>query len=379
MPSPDTRAIWDFLGGLCADLEPHEGTAADSTSLTPQQVAISGLERFGHFVGAHVGSLYLGEAATGFQLAGRLGERDLPAELPGLEETGAPRAPGGQERRKGSRPGSSSRSSRRVAKKPPALMQWASKELEPLFIENVSKFRAERGLPKLTSGSDILGRGCIVIPLVSQKRRVGVINLAGLRGAPPSADTLSGQALLHAATLLATSLRVTARLGKLEGLASRDGLTGLLNYATLYDFLAREVLRAQRYDAPLSLILIDLDHFKGINDRYGHLAGDQILMDVSDRIREALRATDLPARYGGDEFAVILPQTDEAGAHHVAQRIRENMLSVPFHYLSAPIPVTISVGVGELEPGMTAVDLVSKADSFLYKAKHAGRNRVASG
>ncbi|MGE3165173.1 MAG: GGDEF domain-containing protein [Planctomycetota bacterium] len=340
--------IWRFLDGLRADLEPTDGPLDPDT---PRRVALSGLGRFASFVRARHGSLYLGEPASGFHLLGELSGRKLPTDVPG--------SAGGLD-----------------APETPTLMQFAARRRQPLLVSDVTEFRREHRVAPPPSTAPDLGPACVVVPLSCQDRAVGVINLSGLDIPPPTASSLEGEALSHAARIMGTSLRLMAYLGRLEGMASRDGLTGLLNYATFYDALAREVLRAQRYETPLSLILIDLDHFKGINDRYGHLAGDKILTDLSDRIRQALRAADLAARYGGDEFAVILPQTNREGAVRVAERIRANILAVPFEYLQTRLPVTVSLGVGELEPGMTAVDIVGKTDKGLYKAKNAGRDQV---
>lgn len=342
--------IWRFLDGLRADLEPTEGPPDPET---PRRVALSGLRRFANFLRARHGSLYLGESTSGFRLLGELSGRNLPTDLPGnAADTDTDGAQGA------------------------TLMRLATRRQHPLLVSDVTRFRQENRLADGPASTRDLGPACVVIPLSCKDRSVGVINLAGLEGAPPDASSLEGEALLHASRLMGTSLRLMAYVGRLEGMASRDGLTGLLNYATFYDALAREVLRAQRYETPLSLILIDLDHFKGVNDRFGHLAGDKILTDLSDRIRQALRAADLAARYGGDEFAVILPQTNREGAVRVAERIRENILAVPFEYLHTRLPVTVSLGVGELAAGMTAVDLVGKTDKGLYKAKNAGRDQV---
>lgn len=341
------RGIWELISGFCRDLDPHDPNSLDLSNACPEELAAAGLRRLARFVGAELGSLYVGDPAGGFRLLGQRGDREVPPEIPG--DSGPT---------------------------PSGLMTEASTKKTPLFLPDAASFRKGLGLPPLTNDGEDLGEGCIVLPLISHSEAWGVVNLAALNDPPPGPRSQRRQALVHGTQLLATSLRLGGLLQQLEGQASSDGLTGLLNYASFYDVLAREVLRAERYGTPLSLILLDLDYFKAINDRFGHLAGDQILRELARRMLEALRATDRPARYGGDEFAVILPQTDRDGALHVANRIQENIRAVPWKYLQATIPVGISAGVAEFEPKMTAVDLVSAADRRLYQAKHAGRDQV---
>jgi diguanylate cyclase (GGDEF)-like protein len=149
------------------------------------------------------------------------------------------------------------------------------------------------------------------------------------------------------------------------------------------EVLAIEVLRARRYRLPLTVMMADLDHFKRVNDRFGHPVGDTVLRRVSDLLRSLLRATDVAGRFGGEEFLVILPQTDRAGAVSLAERWRQSLELTP---LEAPdgkrIRTTVSIGVAEFMAQMARPDeLVSAADEALYSAKASGRNRieVASG
>ena len=168
---------------------------------------------------------------------------------------------------------------------------------------------------------------------------------------------------------------------KLRELSIRDGLTGLYNHRYFQERLRQEWERAKRYRRPLSLILMDIDHFKRINDTYGHPVGDQILKALSRLIRENIRASDIPARYGGEEFAVILPEADLQGAAGVGERLRAQVAEAPFKVNGREIPVTISLGVASSLPGsgpFSPQKLIEAADKALYYSKTHGRNRLTA-
>ncbi len=159
----------------------------------------------------------------------------------------------------------------------------------------------------------------------------------------------------------------------LATLAATDGLTGLCNRRTLGERLTVEIVRARRYDSPLSVLLMDVDHFKQYNDTFGHLAGDLVLQTVGQVLSAHARVTDLAARYGGEEFAVVLPETDSEGALVVAERIRLAMES----HEGPQRTVTVSIGVCTLGAGTADADtFLASADSALYRSKAAGRNCV---
>jgi two-component system cell cycle response regulator len=158
-----------------------------------------------------------------------------------------------------------------------------------------------------------------------------------------------------------------------------DPLTGLHNRRSLNEFLDREVERARRHRRPLSVALFDIDHFKVINDRLGHLGGDFTLKNLTMRLKELTRRDELLARYGGEEFALVLPETDLDRAILCGERIRKAVAERPFEFEGRSYPVTISVGLASVsggDPG-SAADLLRRADRWLYEAKRAGRNRVA--
>lgn len=170
---------------------------------------------------------------------------------------------------------------------------------------------------------------------------------------------------------------------KLQRLSATDGLTGISN-RRMYDELAiREWRRCERMNKPLALVMIDVDHFKLFNDKYGHQAGDECLKKVADQVgRAAPRATDLAARYGGEEFVLVLGETDTDGAKWIANRLRQQVsdLNIP-HYATESRHVTISCGVASVVPDeKTSLEtLLKSADFALYQAKKTGRDRVGTG
>ena len=157
--------------------------------------------------------------------------------------------------------------------------------------------------------------------------------------------------------------------------AELDSLTGLHNRRLFYEFLGREIARAQRYERYVSLIVFDLDDFKRINDRIGHLGGDGVLTEVADRVRGVVRATDIPCRVGGDEFAVILPEASRDDAELLADRIA---LAIRGQKIDKVGALKISAGVAELRPGDTAADLFHRADEALLRAKNSGKARIVA-
>lgn len=165
---------------------------------------------------------------------------------------------------------------------------------------------------------------------------------------------------------------------ELELISRIDGLTGLCNRRELIKRLRHEMDRAARYDTQLSLIICDVDSFKGINDTYGHLAGDRALRGVADTIAGMLRKTDIAGRYGGDEFLIVLPATDTEGARVFAERLRaeieQEKVELSDH---RPVSMSISLGVSSYRPGMASTDdMIVPADSALYASKQEGRNKV---
>jgi diguanylate cyclase (GGDEF)-like protein len=174
------------------------------------------------------------------------------------------------------------------------------------------------------------------------------------------------------------TLKLTAQKEHFRALAQTDGLTGLPNFRSFHARLEEEVARADRYAHPLSCAMVDLDGLKEINDRLGHAAGNRAILALADAVREELRDTDFAARYGGDEFVVLLPQTTAAAAGLFAERLRRRLLEVS---QAAGLQVRASIGVAALSPDEVgandaAEDLLRRSDDALYKAKRSGRDRV---
>ncbi len=165
---------------------------------------------------------------------------------------------------------------------------------------------------------------------------------------------------------------------RIEKVAIRDELTGLYNRRFLMEALAREHARAKRLDARFCVCLIDVDHFKAINDTLGHAAGDAVLKHLALVLVSGLRGVDVLGRFGGEEFLLILPDAGHAGAAVAAERVRAAAESAGFPQLPADRRVTVTIGVAASQPGESVEDLLARADSALYRGKAAGRNRVVS-
>lgn len=168
-----------------------------------------------------------------------------------------------------------------------------------------------------------------------------------------------------------------SKMSSFASTASKDGLTGLYDQATFKHRLKEEMERQIRYGNPFTLVMFDLDHFKKINDTFGHAEGDIVLKKVADILLAQARKMDTAARYGGEEFAVILPEVEEASAFIFAERLRQ---AVEENFENGEFPVTISVGLASCQPDVeeTPDNLIRKADAQLYKSKENGRNRVSA-
>ena len=172
---------------------------------------------------------------------------------------------------------------------------------------------------------------------------------------------------------------LVAQADRLKILASVDGMTGLFNRRHFLSLAEIEWNRYQRYRRPISLVLFDIDRFKSINDRFGHQAGDHVITQIAAICQQHKRNSDLIARFGGEEFLILLPETALAAAQRVAERMRKKVEVRAFSFSSNAINATISVGVAEANPSMDRIfDLIKVADRALYVAKESGRNRVCA-
>ncbi len=216
---------------------------------------------------------------------------------------------------------------------------------------------------------------CAIVPLICQDRVVGVLNLADKAdgGVFASADI----ALIELfSQLVGASIGNIRLFEKIQRQATSDGLTGLVNHKTFYEILEKELWRSRRFGGRISLIMIDVDNLKTVNDVHGHRAGDKVIREISTRIKECIRQIDTAARYGGDEFAVILLNTELSDAVIVAERMVEAVARTPAAWNKQEIPLSISVGLGQYDSDSTPEDITSRSDKALYIAKQAGKNTV---
>jgi diguanylate cyclase (GGDEF)-like protein len=217
-------------------------------------------------------------------------------------------------------------------------------------------------------------RSELAVPLMNKDEVVGVLNLeSSALGAFPEEDRRVAEIV---AAQIAQLLTRSLLYERMATMAITDGLTGLFNYRHFFERLESEFKRSVRYAYPLSLIMIDIDFFKEFNDAGGHLAGDVALKKIAELITESVRETDVVSRYGGEEFAVILPLCHESTAEEVAQRIRTTIEQAGLRGRENAPPLTVSIGISTAPQNATThEELVRRADDAMYASKHQGRNR----
>ena len=217
----------------------------------------------------------------------------------------------------------------------------------------------------------------LVLPLVVREEPIGTLIVASKK---PSAFGSSIRETLQAlSNQLAVSLANARAVRLLEELATTDGLTGCLNKRAFLGELDQKLMAAQRFGRKLSLIVTDLDHFKAVNDTYGHAAGDRVLQELGRVLKRMKRETDLVARFGGEEFCVLCEETDSRGAQLLAERVREELAGTELQTELGALKVTASLGVATFpDHASSAEELFSQGDKALYEAKHRGRNQVCT-
>ncbi|MGA2171756.1 MAG: sensor domain-containing diguanylate cyclase [Sedimentisphaerales bacterium] len=257
---------------------------------------------------------------------------------------------------------------------PPTMMAIAAKSKKLLYVNDIDA-HTEPVIKKSQRpyASNYRTKNCIVAPLLCQDKVVGVLNLSDKAGA--ESFTREDVALVELlGQLVGASIGNISLFERIQHQARTDGLTGLANHRTFYEVLEKELWRSKRYGEHISLIMVDVDNLKTINDSYGHRAGDKAIQEISKRIQESIRQIDTAARYGGDEFAIILPNTSLTDAAVAAERMVTVVAGSPVVYKKDEIPLSISVGLGQYDANDTPDDITSRSDKALYAAKQAGKN-----
>ena len=259
---------------------------------------------------------------------------------------------------------------------------------QPVLVEDLDTHPLYEGVRQVwgIEGIEVPIRSVIALPFSIDRGQYCVFLVRRTRDQDRfgPADLEFAQAVITAAVAVIQRAQMVestmADNARLEQLAQTDPLTQLLNRRALTERITAEMERALRYDSTMALLMIDLDHFKKVNDTHGHLVGDDVLRDVGQLLGNTIRTTDIVARYGGEEFLVLLPETDDAGAEAFAERIRAAVEQHAFvsDSLTEPLRLTASVGVAIYPAARieSVEDLFARADAALYRAKADGRNRV---
>ena len=259
---------------------------------------------------------------------------------------------------------------------PPSLMSMAIKSKEIIIADDIEMHKrpiiekSQRPFAK-----NYQTKNCAIVPLVCQDQVVGILNLANkIREQKFTRDDVAVIRLL--CQLIGASIGNIKLFEKMQHQAITDGLTGLANHKTFYEVLEKELWRTRRYGGQISMIMVDVDNLKQINDVYGHRAGDKAIREISARIKQCIRQIDTAARYGGDEFAIILPNTSLTEATVAAERMVKVVAKSPVIWDNEAISVSISIGLGQYSPDSTPEDIAGRSDQALYAAKQAGKNTV---
>lgn len=248
-----------------------------------------------------------------------------------------------------------------------ACSRWPADELEAVADRVAVSPLAEQERPE-----GIVCDGHVCFVMLAGTRPIGVLAIRPGSGSDCAARTMGA-----AAALLTIAVRNAQLFRDVRDRSVKDALTGCFNRAHGLEVVDAELARSRRAGTPLSVVLFDVDHFKGINDRYGHLSGDAVLAAVGQRIAQVLRRSDVRCRYGGDEFLVVLPETSSSGGARVAEWLRAELQQIEVAPAGHHARITISAGVATVLGGdTTTAALLEQADAALYRAKAAGRNRV---
>lgn len=259
---------------------------------------------------------------------------------------------------------------------PPSPMVMAIRSKEFMLIGNIDTYKS----PVIKKSQRAFAENyrtsnCAIVPLTCQDRVVGVLNLAD-KMQDSGFDRQDIVLIELFSQLVGASIGNIKLFEKIQRQATTDGLTGLVNHKTFYEILEKELWRSRRYGGQIALIMIDIDNLKKINDTYGHRAGDKVIKEISRRVKECIRQIDTAARYGGDEFAIILPNTSLSDATVVGQRMVDAVSRSPTSWQKEQIPLSVSVGLGQYDADASPEDIAGRSDEALYAAKLAGKNTV---
>lgn len=219
-------------------------------------------------------------------------------------------------------------------------------------------------------------RAYVCLPLVSHKAVIGAVSLSSPDENIFTKDVMETlNNVINEASIVINNVMLHEEIKRL---AITDGLTKCYNHRHFQEIIANEFNRCKRYNSLFALLLIDIDHFKKVNDTYGHRVGDSVLREVASCLKRSVRDVDFTARYGGEEFALIFPSTDLKGAYQTAERLRQSVAEMVFSELPPERQITISIGVSSYPEinVQTQYELIDLTDQALYRAKKAGRNRV---
>ena len=255
------------------------------------------------------------------------------------------------------------------------IAAWVLRHRRPLSIEDAGRDPRWADEPERPGAAET--RALLCIPLTSRGRVIGAVELANKSGGGPftEKDLETLRTMMEPAAI---TIENALLFKKLEDLSVTDDLTKLYNSRYLDHFLQQEVKRSRRYGYSVSLMFLDLDGFKSVNDRHGHLSGSRTLTEVGKVIRSIVRETDVVSRYGGDEFTVVLPQTGAEGARIIAERVREALAEHVFLEANGlTVRITASIGIASYpDHGESREDLIGHADQAMYKVKERGKNGI---
>lgn len=249
------------------------------------------------------------------------------------------------------------------------ILEQAARNAAPLIIADAGDLSGRAALPALE-----WIRSAIAAPIIMQNEVIGFIHLSSATPGFYSEEHLARlRAFADQAGMAVNNARLYARVTEL---ATTDTLTGLFNRRHFIELTGREIARAKRYQTPLSAVMFDLDRYKKINDHYGHLAGDRVLVEVAALCRACLRSVDIACRFGGDEITIMLPNTNLEQAAQFAERLRSQISALRIPAGDKRIKITASIGVASFDPEAGSLeDLLANTDRALYRAKQ-GRNRI---